>query len=41
MRIAIGINASSTRLRHQKPNGDNGQPEQWKKKGTMDLQLFQ
>jgi hypothetical protein len=38
MRIAIGVNASSTRLRHQKSNGDNGQPpEQWKKKRTMDL----
>jgi hypothetical protein len=41
MRVAIGIYASSTRLRHQNLTGDNAQPEQWKKKETMDLQLFE
>jgi hypothetical protein len=38
VRVAIGIDASSTRLSHQKPTDDNGQPKQRKKKGTMDLQ---
>ena len=41
MGIAIGVDASSTRLGHQKSNSDNGQPEQWKEKRTMDLQGVQ